>query len=138
MDHDIFGDGWEGDGEQAVRPIFGATREGWVVSALMSLSGLYFVHMFGGFVGLFDGLSGGSFVGVLVGLHLAILLVTVWKPVLVVGGYVLLGVVVPLVVALIGHPAPDGDVLLGMTWGVAVMLSIELRFDQLQASTPPS
>ena len=131
-DHDIFGDGWEGDSEQPRTPIFGATRGGWATAALVSLSGLYFTHWFGGFVGLFDGLTGGSFLGMLAGIYLVILVVTVRKPVSVMCGYGLLGVVVLFVVTMSGQPALDTNVLLGLTWGVAVFLAIELSFDQLE------
>jgi hypothetical protein len=122
-DHDIFGDGWEGD-DQPRTPIFGATAWGWTVSVLTSFSGLYFVYMLGLSGGLFDGVSGGSFVGALIGLYLGIVLFTVWKPFLTATGYGLLGLIIAAYVSNTGQSFTALEPLfhLVITIGVGVLL----------------
>ena len=133
-DHDIFGDGWEGDGDQALGPIFGATTWGWGVSALTSFSGLYFVYMFGLLGGLFDGVSGGSFVGALIGLYLGIVLFTVWKPFLTASGYGLFGLIIAAYVSDTGQSftAPEPLFHLVLTIGVGVLLLVSFMLRSLR------
>lgn len=131
-DHNIFGDGWQGD--QSPSPIFGATRDGWAIAAVTALAGSYFVYIFGTSVNLFGGLVGGSFFGAIIALYLCVLLVTVWKPLYAIGGYGLLGVLFVAYINSTGQSAtaPEPMISLLLSFGPLVLLVGALALRKLR------